>query len=179
LGPPLSSEALLAPPSALADDGDPRAAPGRSAAPPPTSPTPPGREKNRADPGQKNAVQGLAMASNIYLPILCGRCFLSSFLSVRATVRASPVPSVVRGSFVVLGALGVRSLTEGRGGYKIQANKKLYPPIRARAPPSLSHLLISFPPGRGGGRERGARRRVRVCDCDECDCDTGPLGLYY
>ena len=34
----------------------------------------------------------------------------------------------------------------------------------------LSHLLISFPPGRGGGRARGAARRVRVCDCNE-----GPL----
>ena len=29
------------------------------------------------------------------------------------------------------------------------------------------HLLISFPPGRGGGRARGAERRVRVCDCDK------------
>ena len=34
----------------------------------------------------------------------------------------------------------------------------------------LSHLLISFPPGRGSGRARGAVWRVRVCDCDE-----GPL----
>ena len=30
----------------------------------------------------------------------------------------------------------------------------------------LSHLLISFPPGRGSGRARGAAWRVRVCDCD-------------
>ena len=30
----------------------------------------------------------------------------------------------------------------------------------------LSHLLISFPPGRGSGRARGAVWRVRVCDCD-------------
>ena len=37
-------------------------------------------------------------------------------------------------------------------------------------PPLLSHLLISFPPGRGGGRARGAAWRVRVCDCNE-----GPL----
>ena len=34
----------------------------------------------------------------------------------------------------------------------------------------LSHPLISFPPGRGGGRARGAAWRVRVCDCNE-----GPL----
>ena len=34
----------------------------------------------------------------------------------------------------------------------------------------LSHPLISFPPGRGGGRARGAAWHVRVCDCDE-----GPL----
>ena len=32
---------------------------------------------------------------------------------------------------------------------------------------------------RGGGRARGADWRVRVCDCDKCDCDTGPMGLYY
>ena len=38
------------------------------------------------------------------------------------------------------------------------------------APPSLSHLLISFPPGRGSGWARGAAWRVRVRDCDE-----GPL----
>ena len=38
----------------------------------------------------------------------------------------------------------------------------------------LSHLLISFPPGRGGGRARGAERRVRVCDCDK-----GPLGFVF
>jgi len=34
----------------------------------------------------------------------------------------------------------------------------------------LSHPLVSFPPGRGGGRARGAVWRVRVCDCNE-----GPL----
>ena len=51
-----------------------------------------------------------------------------------------------------------------------QRGALLNPPIRACAPPSLSHLLISFPPGRGSGRARGAAWRVRVCDCNE-----GPL----
>ena len=46
------------------------------------------------------------------------------------------------------------------------------------APPSLSHLLISFPPGRGSGWARGAAWHVSVCACDD-EPLKGPLGLYY
>ena len=60
-----------------------------------------------------------------------------------------------------------------------QRDAQLYPPIRVglllRCPISSSLSRL----GRGGGRASGAERRVRVCDCDKCDCDTGPLGLYY
>ena len=44
-----------------------------------------------------------------------------------------------------------------------QRDAQLYPPIRFCAPPSLSNLLISFPPGRGGGRARGVRSGVCMC----------------
>ena len=46
-----------------------------------------------------------------------------------------------------------------------QRGALLNPPIRACAPPLLSHLLISFPPGRGSGRARGAVWRVCASDC--------------
>ena len=77
-------------------------------------------------------------------------------------------PSVFPGNFRKRKVLGTLCFPFCLPEKYMQA--KLNPPIRACAPPLLSHLLISFPPGRGSGRARGAVRRVRVCDCDK-----GPL----
>ena len=33
------------------------------------------------------------------------------------------------------------------------------------------HLFLSRLGGAAGGRARGAKRFVRVCDCDKCDCE--------
>ena len=83
------------------------------------------------------------------------------------------VPRAARAS--LLGAFragsGKKSFLPQKGGAVPESEKRraawrTTEPSHTWVPPLLSHLLISFPPGRGSGRARGAVWRVRVCDCD-------------